>query len=58
MTKLSDIEGLGGTYAAKLEDAGITSVENLLEVCCVKKGRTDIARKTGISEKLVLSWEN
>jgi len=58
MTKLSGIEGIGEAYAAKLEDAGITSIENLLEVCCVKKGRTDIASKTGISERLVLNWVN
>jgi len=58
MTKLSGIEGIGETYAAKLEDAGITSIENLLEVCCVKKGRSHIASRTGISEKLVLNWVN
>ncbi|PHS68549.1 MAG: ferredoxin [Methylophaga sp.] len=58
MTKLADIEGIGETYAAKLEAAGLTSIENLLEVCCVKKGRSDIAEKTGISEKLILGWAN
>jgi len=58
MTKLVDIEGIGETYAAKLEAAGISSLENLLEVCCVKKGRSAIADKTGISEKLVLNWVN
>lgn len=58
MTKLSDIEGIGETYSTKLEDAGITSLENLLDVCCVKKGRSDIADKTGISGKLILGWVN
>lgn len=58
MTKLSDIEGIGETYASKLEDAGISSIESLLKVCCVKKGRRDIADKTTISEKLILSWVN
>ena len=58
MTKLVDIEGIGETYAAKLENAGITSLENLLEVCCEKKGRKDIAEKSGINEKLVLNWVN
>ena len=58
MTKLADIEGIGETYAAKLEAAGLTSIENLLEVCCERKGRKDIAEKSGISEKLILGWAN
>tara|TARA_R110001606_G_scaffold361754_7_gene515274 strand:- start:193889 stop:194293 length:405 start_codon:yes stop_codon:yes gene_type:complete len=58
MTKLSEIEGIGESYSAKLTDAGITSIENLLKTCCEKKGRKEIAEKTGISEKLVLNWVN
>jgi predicted flap endonuclease-1-like 5' DNA nuclease len=58
MTKLSEIEGIGEAYSAKLTDAGITSIENLLESCCEKKGRKELAEKTGISEKLVLNWVN
>ena len=46
------------SVAAKLENAGITSLENLLEVCCEKKSRKDIAEKSGINEKLVLNWVN
>ncbi len=58
MTKLVDIEGIGPAYAAKLEAAGLTSIENLLEVCCQKKGRKEIAEKSGINEKLILGWAN
>ncbi len=58
MTKLSNIEGIGPTYAAKLEAAGITSEENLLKVCCEKKGRADISEKSGVSEKQILNWVN
>ena len=58
MTQLSEIEGIGESYSAKLTDAGITSIENLLKTCCEKKGRKEIAEKTGISEKLVLNWVN
>ncbi len=58
MTKLSNIEGIGPTYAAKLEEAGLTSEENLLKVCCDKKGRKQIAEKSGISEKQLLNWAN
>ncbi len=58
MSKLSEIEGIGEAYSAKLEDAGITSLENLLETGCEKKGRQAIAEKSGVSEKLILSWVN
>lgn len=58
MTKLSDIEGIGEAYAAKLTEAGITSLENLLKVCCDKKGRKDISEKSGLSEKQILNWVN
>jgi len=58
MTKLSEIEGIGETYSAKLTDAGITSIENLLEVCSEKKGRKELAEKADISEKLILNWAN
>ncbi len=58
MTKLSEIEGIGGTYAEKLETAGVTSIENLLKTCCEKKARKKLAEETGISEKLILNWVN
>jgi len=58
MSKLSDIEGIGEAYSVKLEDAGITSLENLLDTGCEKKARKEISEKSGISEKLILSWVN
>ena len=58
MTKLSKIEGIGASYSAKLEEAGITSQADLLKRCCEKKGRKEIAETSGISEKLVLNWVN
>ncbi len=58
MSKLSEIEGIGEAYSAKLEEAGINSLENLLETCCEKNGRKEIAEKSGISEKLLLNWVN
>lgn len=58
MAKLSEIEGIGEAYSAKLKEAGITSLEDLLKKCCDKKGRKEIAGKSGVSEKLVLNWAN
>lgn len=58
MAKLSDVEGIGEAYAAKLKEAGITSIENLLKTCCDKKGRKEVAAKSGIGEKQILNWVN
>ena len=58
MTKLSVIEGIGEAYEEKLKTAGISSIEALLEAGAAKNGRTDLAEKTGISEKLILKWTN
>lgn len=58
MAKLSVIEGVGNAYSVKLESAGIRSLENLLKTCCGKKGRRELAKKTGISEKQILNWVN
>ncbi len=58
MAKLSEIEGIGETYQAKLQEAGIKSIEALLDKGSEKKARKELAEKTGISEKLVLNWVN
>lgn len=58
MTKLVDIEGIGEAYASKLEAAGLTSIEDLLEKGCEKNGRGEIASASGLSEKQILNWVN
>lgn len=58
MTKLSMIEGIGDIYEEKLKAAGVTSVEALLMAGATKKGRTGLAEKSDISEKLILKWAN
>jgi predicted flap endonuclease-1-like 5' DNA nuclease len=58
MTKLVEIEGIGETYAAKLQGADINSLEGLLKKGSTKKGRKEIEDATGISGKLVLRWVN
>ncbi len=58
MSKLSTIEGIGEVYEGKLNELGIRSVEALLQAGSTKKGRIDLAEKTGLSEKLILKWVN
>lgn len=55
---IEDIEGIGPSNGAALRDAGINSVEKLLEQGCTKKGRVEIAGKTKISEARILKWVN
>ncbi|MGB0684411.1 MAG: DUF4332 domain-containing protein [Magnetovibrionaceae bacterium] len=58
MTKLVEIEGIGETYAGKLEAAGVTSVEDLLEKGSTPKGRKQLEADSDISGKLILRWVN
>lgn len=56
--KIEQIEGIGPAYAAKLQEAGIVTTDDLLTRGATPKGRKEIAEKTGISEKLILTWTN
>ncbi len=58
MSKLDMIEGIGAAYETKLKDAGVASIEDLLETCITKKGRSELSQKADISEKLILKWAN
>ena len=58
MTKLSMIEGIGEIHEEKLKAAGVSSVEALLAAGATRKGRTGLAEKSNISEKLILKWAN
>ena len=56
--KISDIEGIGPVYTEKLWTVDINTVEELLEVGASKKGRKELAEKTGIDESRILRWVN
>ncbi len=56
--KLSDIEGIGESYAEKLVAAGINNQEALLNNGSTAKGRKELAEKAGVSEKRLLNWCN
>ena len=56
--KIIDVEGIGDIYAKKLKDAGIDTVDELLEKCATPAGRKALEEQTGISGKLILTWTN
>ncbi|MDJ0521300.1 MAG: DUF4332 domain-containing protein [Planctomycetota bacterium] len=56
--KIDEIEGIGPSYAEKLAAAKIANTDDLLKLCCDRKGRKSTADSTGVSEKLLLKWAN
>jgi predicted flap endonuclease-1-like 5' DNA nuclease len=58
MAKIIDIEGIGEAFAAKLEGAGVATVEALLEKGGSPSGRKNLAEATGLSTDRILEWVN
>lgn len=58
MTKLSRIEGIGPAFAAKLEAAGVHSIEQLLKMGATPAGRKELAAQTGLRPEQILKWAN
>ncbi|MBN2128885.1 MAG: DUF4332 domain-containing protein [Sedimentisphaerales bacterium] len=56
--KIEDVEGIGPAYGEKLRTVGVNNTDQLLSEGKTKKGRTELAQKTGISEALILKWVN
>ena len=56
--RIEDVEGIGPTYAAKLEAAGIRSTDDLLVEGAKPSGRKSIEATTGIGHALILEWVN
>lgn len=57
-SRIIEIEGIGSKYAKKLNSIDIKTTEDLLENGGTKQGRKDLAKKTGISETIILEWVN
>ena len=55
---IDTIEGIGVKYKKILKSNGISSTGKLLDAGAKKKGRKDLAKQTGIEEKLILKWTN
>ena len=56
--KIQEIEGIGPALGDKLRGAGITDTDGLLEQCCTKAGRKQVAEKSGLSESQLLKFAN
>lgn len=55
---IEKIEGIGAKYAKSLLKAGVKTTNGLLKAGGSKKGRQELAAKSGISETLILEWVN
>lgn len=56
--KLEQIEGIGPKFAAQLRRAGVRSTDALLKAGGTRRERQELARRSGISGKLILEWVN
>ena len=56
--KIADVEGIGPSYAAKLEKAGVKTTDELLARGAKPKGRDELEKATGISHGKLLEWVN
>lgn len=54
--KIADIEGIGPNFVLKLQNAGITTTEHLLDKAREPKNRSRLAGVTAISEPLLTKW--
>lgn len=56
--KIEDIEGIGEVYGQKLRELGIKDTDSLLANTLTPKQRKELAEKTGISPKRILTFAN
>lgn len=58
MAKLTQIEGIGPALEAKLHEAGITTIDQLLEQGKTPAGRKKLAEQSGVDPKRLLRFVN
>ena len=56
--RIEEIEGIGPSYAKKLEVAKIKTTNDLLKLCQDAKGRKAVSSTSGVSETMILKWTN
>lgn len=58
MPSIDAIEGMGTRAARQLRKSGVRTTDGLLRRAFVKKGRVDLAGKTGLAESQLAAWVN
>jgi predicted flap endonuclease-1-like 5' DNA nuclease len=56
--KIEDLEGIGPVYGRKLREQGIGSIAALLDAGATRKGRAELAVRTGLGDGLILRAVN
>ena len=56
--RIEEVEGIGPTYGAKLQGAGVNTTDDLLERGAKPAGRKSLEEATGIGHTLILQWVN
>jgi predicted flap endonuclease-1-like 5' DNA nuclease len=56
--RIEEVEGVGPVNASKLEKAGVSSTDDLLEQGAKPSGRARLASESGISGEVILGWVN
>jgi len=56
--KIEDVEGIGPTFAQKLQAAGVNTTDDLLDRGGTKAGRASLASASGLTETQLLEWVN
>jgi len=52
------MDGIGPVLAARLARAGITTTLDLLDRCCDRAGRTEVAAEVRLPQERLLKWVN
>ena len=56
--RIEEVEGIGPTFAAKLQAAGVQNTDDLLDRGAKQAGRKALEEATGIGHALILEWVN
>ena len=56
--KIDSIEGIGSSYAVKLNSVGVRTTDDLLTHCASPNGRNMLSQQSGVSQALLLKWAN
>ncbi len=56
MARIDQVAGIDHKQATKLRKAGVRTSKKLIEEAATRRGRTDLAKQTGLSSKDLQTW--